>query len=120
MPEISDAETFVQYREAVAVVASSALDQQTWMRSLPVIVPSDEIMLSLEDSVYAQQTRLVDAGLISHEAVAAVAAILAEFESWTDVTLWQSADAMERPEWNHVRATAARALLLLDAPRPPT
>lgn len=52
---------FDQYREAVACVAMDADDQQAWMRSGEVHVPSDEILQQLDDAIYCFQPRLMRA-----------------------------------------------------------
>jgi hypothetical protein len=99
-------------------VAAEAAAQREWMRSGTVQVPSDEVIQDLGNVVFSHQPRLMRAGLLTSEATAAVAEILAEFEPWTDMTLWQSDEAMERPEWGSVRQTARRALDVIDGLEP--
>jgi hypothetical protein len=108
-------ELFRQYVEAVEMVAADAVTQLAWMDSFRM--PSDEILLQLNDAVYSFQPRLISAGLVTEPGVSAVAAIVAEFDSWTDLDLWRSDNALlERGEWDHVRETARRALTELNKP----
>jgi hypothetical protein len=84
------------------------------MHSGQVHVPSDEIMQDLDDVVFTHQPRLLRAGLLSAEAADAVARVLAEYDSWTDASLWRSEEAMDRAEWASVRRTARQALDAID------
>ena len=110
---VSPEELYEQYRQAVAVVAGDLEAQLAWMHTGEIHVGPDEIMLSLDDAVSVFQARLVRTNLLDPEAVEAVAKVLAEFNSWQDVTLWQSEEAMTRPEWVHIRSTAAAALAIM-------
>ena len=105
---------FAQYRESVELNAAESAAQRAWMHSGPVHVPSDEIMQELGAVVFTHQPRLLRAGLLSAESAEAVAKVLAEYESWADITLWRSEDAMERAEWADVRWAARHALNTID------
>ena len=122
---VSPVVLFDQYRAQVALVAAEADVQIEWMRTRPFVdregavhegsVGSDEIRNELDDVRGTHEPRILRAGLLSSEGSQAVAGIESEFAAWADSTLWQSDDALRRPEWVAVRKTAASALSVLDA-----
>ncbi len=112
MREISLDELFKQYVDAVEIVAADAATQRAWMDLHDF--PADEIWQNLDQSVFSFTARLTRAGRLTEAAVSAVAAILTEFESWDNPSLWRSDDALgERAEWAQARETAQQALAVL-------
>ena len=110
---------FREYREAIAIVAADAGEQVAWADANSW--PWDEIRQTLDDAVYCQQGLLRRAWLLTDHAIEGVAQILAEFDAWTDESLWRSEEALKsRAEWARVRSIAKRALELLDAWRAET
>jgi hypothetical protein len=112
---ISVDELFRQYLETVQLVAADAATQLAWMDRWRV--PSDEIRLQLDDAVFSFEDRLLKAKRLTSADVLAVAAIRAEFDSWDEVALWRSREALaERTEWKQVRRIAQDALKVLQSP----
>ena len=104
--------TFVR---ATAVLALAAAQQETWLASLDIQVPVDELALEFEDG-HLLLPQWVDVGWLPADAVPAWNALDAALTAMSGAAngeLWTLTALHQAPEWARIRELAVAVLLAL-------